>query len=90
MVSVAVDKGEKTSNVSKGFWIDILNGGDPHRLQTVIFNIGVGGFFIYEVFHNINTATILTDNVIPVIPDSVLGMMGRKRRIYIGCKTYEK
>jgi hypothetical protein len=84
--SSVVEKGELTSLVSKGFWTDIINGGDPHRLFTVFVNIGVGSFFIYQVFTNLVTATI-ADNVMPIIPNQILELLGVSGGLYITGKA---
>lgn len=77
---------------SNGFFADILNNGDMHRLQFLLFNVAVGVWFIFQVFHNLNlplTPIFTVNMVLPAIPDYVLVLLGGSSLLYVGGKTQE-
>lgn len=77
---------------SKGFFADILNYGDIHRLQTMLFNVAVGGWFILQVAHNLIiplSVDYTIDKVLPAIPTYILVLLSVSNVIYLGGKTQE-
>jgi hypothetical protein len=72
---------------------DILtdnNGVNIHRLQTVIFNIVFGVWFIVEFTHNMNHASTMSiDELIPKITDNNLILLGLSSGTYAALKTLE-
>lgn len=78
---------------SKGFFADILNNGDIHRLQCMLFNVFVGIDFIFHVSKNLITPlsdAFTINNVLPAIPSNILALLGLTSAIYLGIKTQEK
>jgi len=78
---------------SKGFFADILNYGDIHRLQTMLFNIAVGIWFVLQVAHNLIvplSADYTIDKVLPAIPTYILALLTVSNAIYLGGKAQEK
>jgi hypothetical protein len=68
---------------SKGLLLDILSSGvgvDMHRLQCLFFNIGVGGYFIYQA---------LKFNAIPDLSSTYLGLLGISSGLYVFMKNKE-
>ena len=78
---------------SAGFFSDILNKGDIHRLQALIFNSAIGVWFVYQVALNLNT--ILTDKftinmILPSVPNYILALLFMSNALYLGNKTSEQ
>lgn len=86
---------------SQGFWVDILsdnNGMSWPRLQNVLCNLGFGLYFLYCTWYNLalpfhpaigKTPAFTIDDIMPVINDSSLFMMGISNVAYVGFKVNE-
>lgn len=82
---------------SEGFWLDILsdkNGVSIHRLQALVFNLVFGLWFIYQsVLHlkgiNAQTPVSVLNNIIPVIGENNLILLGLSAGTYAALKTTE-
>lgn len=73
-------------------FIDILsdkNGINIHRFQTVVFNIIFGVWFIISVLNKIGSAGIKLDDILPVIADRNLILLGVSSGVYAALKTTE-
>ena len=78
---------------SNGFFADILNNGDIHRLQALLFNSAVGVWFVFQVGKNLITPltdTFTINLVLPDIPNYTLGLLGISSALYLGMKNQEK
>lgn len=88
------DKISRNQN-SQGFWVDILsdnNGITMPRLLNVLCNFGIGCYFLFMVWYNLplpSSVTFTIDNIMPVINDTSLVMMGVTNTAYVGFKTSE-
>ena len=95
LLSTVIDSGKKQETSieeSRGFFPDILNNGDMHRLQLLLFNTVIGMWLILQVAHNLSTPLtdkFTVDNVIPSIPQYILVLIGGSSALYLGCKTQE-
>lgn len=72
--------------------IDILSdekGVSIHRLQTVLFNITFGVWFILMVIKGLNDATVDADHVMPTIEPNNLVLLGLSSALYAGLKATE-
>jgi hypothetical protein len=77
---------------SKGFVVDILNKGDIHRLQSLLFNFGVGIWFAIQVVKNLITPIttgFTVDMMLPAVPQYVLVLLSMSSILYLGGKTQE-
>ncbi|SJZ49989.1 hypothetical protein [Sediminibacterium ginsengisoli] len=82
------------------FFIDILsdnNGVSIHRLQTVIFNMVIGAWFITCALHNLMncvpagccSGTACIDTILPDVSDNVLMLLGISSGTYAAIKSTE-
>jgi hypothetical protein len=79
-------------NEKEGFFLDILsdeNGVSIHRLQTLIFNLILGTWFIYQVIQNIALPASDPNKIIPSIDSSDLVMQAISTATYITLKSSE-
>jgi hypothetical protein len=79
------------NQVSESFLLDILSdktGVSIHRLQTVIFNMVFGSWFIYKVITNLVLASDV-NMIMPEISDNNLILLGISTGTYIALKTGE-
>lgn len=77
---------------SDNFILDILsdsNGVSIHRFQTVIFNLSFGIWFICTVLYNLNHFTGSVNNIIPVMVENNLILLGLSSGTYAAIKTTE-
>jgi hypothetical protein len=77
---------------SNNLIIDILSdekGVSIHRLQTVLFNITFGVWFIIIVIKGLNDATVDADHVMPQIEANNLVLLGLSSALYAGLKATE-
>ncbi len=80
------------NSTGKNFIIDILSdnsGVSIHRLQTVIFNIVIGGWFIYKVTVNLVITGMDINKIIPVLEPNNLILIGLSAGTYAALKTTE-
>jgi len=76
----------------QGFFLDILsdeNGASIHRLQTVLFNLILGAWFIVQVLHNISIVGIDVNKIIPVVEGNNLIFLGISTATYVTLKSSE-
>jgi hypothetical protein len=77
----------------QNFLIDILsdnNGVSISRLQTVIFNLVIGAWFIHQMLNNLVTCPSLDLNsILPVIEPNNLILLGLSSGTYAAMKTTE-
>ena len=74
------------------FLLDILsdsNGVSIHRLQTVIFNVVFGLWFITTVLYQLHSPVSSIDTIIPKIEDRDLILLGLSSGTYAALKTTE-
>lgn len=82
---------------SEGFLFDILsdnNGISIHRLQTLLFNIIIGSWVLYNVHKGLLSCNTITspnciNNIFPVIDNNKLLLLGVSAIAYVGLKTNE-
>lgn len=75
---------------SENFILDIIsdsNGASIHRFQTLVFNLGFGCWFVYQVLKNFNNADINT--IIPDIGTNNLILLGLSSATYAALKATE-
>ena len=77
----------------ENFLLDILsdnNGVSISRLQTVIFNIVIGAWFIYQMLNNLVTCPRLDpDQILPILEPNNLILLGLSSGTYAAMKTTE-
>jgi hypothetical protein len=76
----------------KNFILDILSdqsGPSIHRLQAVIFNAVFGVWFVYKVVQGLNDVANDKDNIMPVISENNLILLGLSSATYAALKTTE-
>jgi hypothetical protein len=76
----------------QGFFLDILsdeNGASIHRLQTVLFNLILGVWFVVQVIQNVAIATFDVNKIIPVIDSNNLVFLGISTATYVALKSSE-
>src|ERR1700761_3116396 len=74
---------------SDNFFLDILsdkNGVNVHRFQTVVFNLVFGVWFIISVIQQLNTASTPADQIMPVISENNLILLGVSSGVYAALK----
>ncbi len=79
------------NQVSQSFILDILSDKDGvsiHRLQTVIFNLIFGCWFMYKVTNNLNTINDI-NKIMPVIDNNNLVLLGLSAGTYTALKLTE-
>jgi len=87
-----VDISRHQNAAQKGFLIDILSdesGASIHRLQTVLFNLIFGIWFVFKVLHNIADSTMNVNLIIPIIEGNNLIFLGISTSAYIALKSTE-
>jgi len=76
----------------QGFFLDILsdgNGASIHRLQTVLFNIILGGWFVSQVAKNMANPICDINKIIPVVEGNNLIFLGISTATYVALKSSE-
>jgi hypothetical protein len=77
----------------ENFLVDILsdnNGVSIHRLQTVVFNLVIGAWFVYQMLHNLVACPPFEMNaILPVLEPNNLILLGLSSGIYAALKTTE-
>jgi hypothetical protein len=98
LTDISDDSSLPASSISQNypgqnFFIDILSdnqGVSIHRLQTVIFNLTIGIWFIYQVMANLAPGSALgVNDILPVIEQNNLILMGLSSGTYAALKTTE-
>ena len=88
---------EKTNSIrhqndtGKNFLLDILSdesGVSIHRFQTLVLNMSFGIWFIYAFLHNLIHGAA-TNNLIPIISQNNLILLGLSSATYAALKTTE-
>jgi len=77
---------------NQSFFLDILsdeNGASIHRLQTVLFNLIMGVWFIFEVMRNISNPGMDVNKIIPVVEGNNLVFLGISTATYVALKSSE-
>ncbi len=75
---------------TENFILDILsdsNGVSIHRFQSVVFNVTFGVWFISQVLHNLPTSPV--NEIIPVLSQNNLILLGLSSGAYVALKTTE-
>ncbi len=85
---------DRLSQNSKGqnFLVDILSdksGVSIHRLQSVLFNIVIGLWFINQTLANIANSTIPMNEILPDLEQNNLILIGLSAGTYVALKTTE-
>lgn len=78
-VSKSVEKMNENPKTN-GLIYDILNGGDIHRLQAFLINLGIGIGFVYQLISN---------QTIPNVSNETLYLLGASSATYVGLKSKE-
>ncbi|MBA4196170.1 MAG: hypothetical protein C0459_01320 [Chitinophaga sp.] len=76
----------------QNFFLDILsdkNGVNVHRLQTVVFNLVFGIWFIINFLLRIKNPALKIDDIIPTITNNNLILLGVSSGVYTALKTTE-
>ena len=77
---------------SDNFILDILSDSDGvniHRFQTVIFNLVFGIWFICTVLYNLTHFTGDINNILPIVSDNNLILLGLSSGTYAALKSTE-
>lgn len=77
---------------SENFFLDIMSdksGVSVHRFQTVIFNLVFGVWFIKNFLMNINNAAVAINDIIPLVTDNNLILLGVSSGMYTAIKATE-
>ena len=76
----------------QGFFLDILsdeNGASIHRLQTVLFNLVLGVWLIFQVMQNLSVTNFDINKIIPVVEGNNLIFLGISTATYVALKSSE-
>lgn len=76
----------------QSFFLDILsdeNGASIHRLQTVLFNLILGCWFIFKVMENLSNPASDVNKIIPVVEGNNLIFLGISTATYVALKSSE-
>lgn len=95
-----IDVSDQNNNLNRtqddegsNFLLDILSDADGislHRFQCFVFNIVIGGWFIYETFNNLAVkGKIDINKIMPDITPNNLVLLGISAGTYIALKTNE-
>jgi hypothetical protein len=79
---------------SQGFFLDILSddsGVSIHRLQSFLFNLSFGVYFLYAFVNAIGPLQngSSSDGILPIFTAQQLGLLGVSNATYLGLKSAE-